>query len=255
MDRCYWNRMGRDYDGEIFDVFNEDTKGIVLDTVERYGCRRHAASDIGCGIGKCLPFLAARFRTVLAVDYSHTCIAGARAVCREHGLANVSLRTMDLAGPRARLPRVDFALSVNSLIASSLTVRHRMLKAVARHLKAGGHLVLVVPSTESVMLTHARRIEWNLRSGTRTSSADRAGFGPQADADNRRLYQGILRIDGVGTKHYTREELAVVLAGAGLRVKETLKVEYSWKTEFPQPPRWMKAPYPWDWLCVAERVR
>ena len=31
------------------------------------------------------------------------------------------------------------------------------------------------------------------------------------------------------------------------------KINYNWKTEFNQPPKWLKEPYPWDWMCVAEK--
>jgi hypothetical protein len=31
------------------------------------------------------------------------------------------------------------------------------------------------------------------------------------------------------------------------------KVEYDWSTEFADPPRWMKDPYPWDWLVLSKK--
>jgi hypothetical protein len=34
-----------------------------------------------------------------------------------------------------------------------------------------------------------------------------------------------------------------------------VKLEYGWKTEFSHPPRWMKAPFPWDWLVTARKCK
>jgi hypothetical protein len=55
------------------------------------------------------------------------------------------------------------------------------------------------------------------------------------------------------TKHYLREELILLLEQEGFNIKSIQKVEYDWKTEFVKPPRWLKEPYPWDWMCVAKK--
>jgi hypothetical protein len=64
---------------------------------------------------------------------------------------------------------------------------------------------------------------------------------------------GLLAIDGVPTKHWLREELEVALRAAGFAVEAVDKVEYDWSTEFSDPPKWLKAPYPWDWAVAARR--
>ena len=43
--------------------------------MRRFGKKNQVATDIGCGIGHFLPMLSCRFRTVLALDISATCIA------------------------------------------------------------------------------------------------------------------------------------------------------------------------------------
>lgn len=130
-----------------------------------------------------------------------------------------------------------------------------MLDVVCRHLRLNGHLVLVVPSLESALLANVRLIEWNLRNGLSTGAAARAGFKAHKHGDNRGLHQGIVRLDDVETKHYIEEELVVLLKSRGMQVLDIQKIEYPWTTEFVNPPRWMKDPYPWDWLCVAQKVQ
>ncbi len=38
------------------------------------------------------------------------------------------------------------------------------------------------------------------------------------------------------------------------RVDALDKIEYRWKTEIKQPPKWLGEPYPWDWMLVATRI-
>lgn len=251
MKRDYWDRVADRYEAEIFSVADQDRGGLVRAALDRYGRGAATASDIGCGIGHFLPLLSARFAQVLAVDLSPKCLARARA--RHAGLTNVRYVARDLSAPRARLPAVDLALCVNALLTPALAARHRFLDNVCRSVRRGGHLVLVVPSLESALLTNARLIEWNRRRGLSSAAAARSGFNDQPADVTRRLHEGVVRIDHVATKHYLAEELSFLLADRGLSMLELQKIEYPWTTEFTSAPRWMKAPYPWDWLAVARR--
>ncbi len=240
------------YEAEIFSVLEHDRAELISGTVRRYGKKTQAATDVGCGIGHFLPLLSARFRSVFAVDLSPRCIAKAQAA--HPRLANVAYRAVDLAAPGVRLPPADFALCVNVAIAPSLAHRNRLLDATCRHLRPGGHLVLVVPSLESSAFVDFRLIEWNLRDGMEPNRAVRGGFRAYRPTGNPRAHEGVVRIDQVETKHYLREELLVLLQNRGLRTLEIEKIEYPWSTEFTDPPRWMKAPFPWDWLFVAQKT-
>ena len=252
MNRAYWNRMAARYEAEIFSVRKHDRAGRIAGWIRRLGGRGRDASDIGCGPGQFLPLLARRFRKVQAVDLSAGCIAKARAACT--GWDNITYRTADLSAPGTRLERADFALCVNVAIMPALAPRRRLLDAVCRHLRPGGHLVLVVPALESAMLVDFRLIECNLRHGLAPAAAVRSGFGRAPEAGRARLHEGVVPIDGVPTKHYLAEELAVLLENRGLRLRELQKLEYPWSTEFAPAPRWLRAPYPWDWLAVARKM-
>lgn len=240
------------YEAEIFSVLAHDRAALIASQVSRYGKKNQVASDIGCGIGHFLPLLSKRFRKVLAVDISSRCIA--RAQTAHAGLANVSYRTVDLAARGTRLPPADFALCVNSAIAPSIAQRNRLLDITCRHLRPGAHLVLVVPSLESTFLTDFRLIEWNLRDGMRPTHAIGSGFRAHRPTGRPRAHEGVVRIDRVETKHFLKEEVLILLQNRGMRTLEIEKIEYPWKTEFTSPPRWMQAPFPWDWLFVARKT-
>jgi hypothetical protein len=69
------------------------------------------------------------------------------------------------------------------------------------------------------------------------------------------IIQGILHIDGIPTKHYSESELKVIFEEADLTITAIDKVNYHWDTEMTEPPKWLKAPYPWDWIIECKRVK
>ena len=244
-----WNEVADSYDESVFDVLAHDRKGLIEASLRKYGREAKTATDVGCGIGKCVALMAENFPRVEALDLSAKCLDRAR---KAHArLDNVGFAVADLADPGVKLPKSDLALCVNVLLTPSLTHRTRMLDALCGHLRRKGHLVLVVPSLESALLSNARLIEWNVRSGISPARADVAGFPTRNEPDYRKLHAGVLRLGGADTKHFLKEEVQLLLGERGLQVLEMHKLEYPWATEFDEPPAWMQEPCPWDWLCVA----
>jgi hypothetical protein len=109
-----------------------------------------------------------------------------------------------------------------------------------------------VPSMESILYTSFRLREWYLSEGVKAEKIPETEF-DYYSASKRRVVEGIIHIDGVPTKHYTEPELQVLLTEAKLTVTAIERVEYDWTSEFPKPPKWMKAPYPWDWLIACTK--
>jgi SAM-dependent methyltransferase len=250
MNRDYWNAVADTYEDEIFSVLAHDTSGLIRDRVKRYGGPGRTAADLGCGVGHCLPLLTGQFGRVFACDLSPDCLDQAR---KAHGKrAGLDFEVIDLARGGGSFPSVDFALCINVLITSSLAQRTRILANLHRYLKDDGHILIVVPSVESGLLTSARLIQWNQRSGHRASVAENLGL-PRTGSV-RQVHRGHLTIDGVVTKHYLREELEFLLPDHGLNVLEIEKIPYPWTSEFTQPPNWMGEPLPWDWLVLARRA-
>jgi len=221
MDERYWDRMAQDFDGEIFDVYANDRRGVIRKAIARHGSAREAAADLGCGTGRLLPELAGAFGRVRGYDISAKCLDIARARCAN--LGNVTLARANLANG-ARLGKVDFAVSVNVAIMPSHEARSAVLANSARCLCPGGRLLLVVPSLESELYSQFRLLQWNLTEGMtprRAAAEEVESFtDPGASPPT-----GILCRDGVPTKHYLREELAVTVAGLGLEVVRLGKVE------------------------------
>jgi len=250
MDKSYWNRMGKNYRDEIFSVAESDKCRIIEKQLRKFSGPNKIAADFGCGIGGFLPLLSENFRKVYAIDFSASCLQKAKLLNGD--LDNVSFHCADLTSPKLSIPKVDFILCVNAIITSSISKRIGILKNISAHLAKGGHLFLVVPSMESAFFTNYRLIEWNLDDGMSPSAAVLGGF-DKTKPSMAHLHQGIVEIDHVPTKHYVKEELAVLSENLNFEIVSVSKVEYDWDTEFDSPPSWMKSPYPWDWLVVAKR--
>ncbi len=247
MDEKYWDKIAVDYDGEIFSALASDRNEVIVSVIQQFGSKRAVACDFGCGVGKFLPVLAENFRTVYALDLSGQLLEQARQNCKN--LCNVSFSKTDLSKNKLKLTRVDFGLCVNVLIMPSRKVRVAVFYTIAEHLLTGSHLVLVVPSLESALLSDYRLVQWNLKEGCSYEEA-------VSDLDNdstASVRQGLVEIDGVPTKHYLKEELIAFLKDKPFNIVSIEKVEYSWDTEFDTPPKWMKEPYPWDWLLVLKK--
>ena len=251
MDKDYWNRVGRSYDEEIFDVRANDRGGTVERAIDALANRRGMAYDFGCGTGKFSDFLSTRFRKVNALDISESCLKEARKACAGH--PNIEFRQADLASPAVQFESARFGLCVNVLLSKSHRRRQGILRFMERHIRRGGRLALVVPSLESVLLASARRIEWNLKDGMSYRSAAE-GDESHLVAKGASVAHGLITIDGVPTKHYLKEELEMTLREFSFEMQTAEKVEYDWSSEFAEPPEWMRGPYPWDWLAVAKRV-
>ena len=252
LDAAYWEAFGGGYDEAIFDSSRQDRGGVIRARIDALSDSSAAACDFGCGVGHYLPLLASRFRHVYGVDFAESLLEQARARTRK--LPNLTLLRANLASSRTRLaiPKPRVALCANVLISDDPKLRRGILRSLARHLARGARALVVVPSLESALYANQRLVEWNRRLGYSDDEALGSGI-PATRAGARSMLRGLVRLEGVATKHYLREEAVTWLCDEGLRVTDVEKVEYDWSTEFERPPRWMKPPGPWDWLLVARR--
>jgi SAM-dependent methyltransferase len=251
MDMNYWNRFAHEYDDVVTDAFTYGRSNTLTSAVERFAAPDLEVADFGCGPGKILPFLAQRFRRVYAYDFSDRLLEIARKRCK--GLQNVVIQNADLSQRNDQIPRMDFAISLNAVIMPDTEVRLKFLRGIASHLKSGGHLLLDVPSFESLFYSAFRETEWHRKSGHPPKKAEKL-TDVSSLAGPRMSAQGVFKRGEEPTKHYLREELVVLVRDEmNLDLIDILKMEYDWTTDLEEEsvPDWMGAPFPWDWLVIA----
>ncbi|MBK9147003.1 MAG: methyltransferase domain-containing protein [Flavobacteriales bacterium] len=248
MNERDWDKVAETFELEIFNVPDNDAKGIIRGWVENLAAPGAEATDLGCGVGRTLPLLADRYARVYAVDVSSQCLEVAAKA--NGGRSNIKYVHADVSSDKNSYPATDVVLCINTWLNASLEIRESLIDRTCKGVKKGGHLLLVVPSLNSALLTAYRHLQWNLRDGMDPKEAQKA-----AAINSNGLEHGLVSIDNVPTKHYLREELEALLDERGFHVLDIEKIEYPWGTEFDAPPRWMKAPFPWDWFVAAKRVR
>ncbi len=247
MERSYWEKIAPDYNEEIFDVLHHDKKSLIRKEIEELGSPRKKVMDAGCAIGKWLPVLSPAFGKVMAVDISSRNL---RIAEKNHPqLKNVEYLRADMSRVRQKLPAVDVVVCINAILTPSMVKQDMFFQNIARVLRAKGSLVLVVPSLESYLLTRIVQQKWKIDDALFRESLT----GDAGKKKFRNAMQGNLEIDNVPTKHYTREELILLLDRVKIQAQSFHKIEYDWTTEFMKPPRWLVEPRPWDWLCLASR--
>ncbi len=248
MNERDWDKVAGTFEQEIFNVPANDAKGIIRGWVENLASPGAEATDLGCGVGRTLALLADHYARVYAVDVSSQCLEVAAKA--NAGRSNIAYVHADVSADKNSYPATDVVLCINTWLNAALEIREGLIDRTCRGVKKGGHLLLVVPSLNSALLTAYRHLQWNLRDGMDPQAAQKA-----AALNSHGLEHGLVSIDNVPTKHYLREELEALLNDRGFQVLDIEKIEYPWSTEFDAPPRWMKAPFPWDWFVAAKRVR
>ena len=244
----HWNEIAGKYEEEVLNAFESDKERKLASYFRKHANKKHTAIDFGCGIGNGFYYLSPNFKNVLAIDISQNCID----IAKEKPFNNIEFKRMDCTGRNLRLKPVEFILCSNVAIFSDVEKNYDILRNVSKALKKNGNALFVVPSLESTMFYAWRMIDWYRREGVKPGKIPKSEFNYYRE-NKRDILQGIVDIDRRPTKHYSHSELKVIFHEAKLEVTAIERLEYDWKTEFSKPPKWMKDPYPWDWLVECRK--
>ncbi len=247
-EKSHWNRIAPSYNDEIFDVFQSDRKKKLPRYFKKHAGQNKAAIDFGCGNGKSFPYIAPLFKQVLGLDISK----GLLQQAAHRGYTNVVLKQKDLTRKNLRLTQADFAFCCNVIMFPAIEKNRIMLRNINHALKPGGTALIVLPSLDSALFSSWTLIDLYRREGVKPQDIPSHEF-HYFKGNMRDILQGIVHIDGVPTKHYMESELQVIFREAGFIITKVDKVEYDWSTEFSTPPKWMRDPFPWDWLVECKK--
>lgn len=253
MNRAYWDRLARRYSDEVLEITAIDSNGVLARTAATLGRRYAVAGDFGCGVGATTRAFAPYFERIVGVDFAPKLLAEAERRTKDD---TVSYVLADLAADRPLNFRVDAGFCVNCLIAPRYETRVRIARTVARAVRRGGPVVIVVPALESALRTYHALVRLDMADG----SSRREGLrrvSAIAAREVRSIADGIVTTGGEPTKHYLLDELGEFAADAGLRVERIEKVEYPWSDEIElgrvgvRTRAALGKGAPWDWLVMA----
>lgn len=250
-DALHWNNVADTYDTQIFNVFKNDKKRKLQRFISKYANKKNTAIDFGCGVGKALPLLAPFFKEIIGVDVSKKCIA----IAKTSPYKNVSFKEADLAAQKINVPSVDFAFCCNVAMSDDVKRNYRIIRNVLNSLNKGGVALIVLPSLESVSISALTLMRWYETEGVNLADIPKDEMKNFRGNTAKHLSEGIVNIDGLPTKHYLFTELYALFNSGNFALQKLDRLEYGWETEFNSPPKWMQAPYPWDWVAEVKRVK
>ena len=247
-EELHWNKIAHSYEDEIFDVFKSDKDKKLAGYFKKYGNKNKVAIDLGCGIGKAFPYLSPAFKQVLAVDISDKCLD----IAANDQYTNIEFQKVDLTDPDLKLPQADFGFCCNVLLLPDLEKNVAIIQNAHKALKKNSAAIFIMPALDSILFYAWRLIEWNKKEGVKPADIPETEFS-YFSLPKRDIFQGLIKIDGITTKHYSHPEIEVIFKDAGFKIENIDRIEYEWTTEFAEPPEWLKEPYPWDWLVEVSK--
>ncbi len=247
MDRKFWNKVSANYNKEIFNVSKSDKNGIIKSWIKEVASPKKTIADFGCGVGNWLPLLSPQFKQVFAIDFSSEHLKQIEKNYTK--LKNITCKNVDLTKTWKSNEKFDTMLCVNAILNAELSKRKIIYKNIYTNLKQKGHLILVVPSIESVIFSNLTFEKCNPKAVLNSTKTKEK----ISKTEYINLKHGIMNIDTLPTKHHLKEELFTTLTDFGFKNIKIDKVEYAWDTEIDNVPRSLRGPYPWDWIVMATK--
>jgi SAM-dependent methyltransferase len=245
-----WGAIARDYEKEFVDPYRKDQHNPVLRALDRLpNAQQLTAADFGCGTGPLLPFLAERFGTVLAIDFSEKMLDRARQ--RVADKTNVQFMQLSFADLSSLAGQVDVCTSINSLVLPHVGEMHQALQQIRRCFKQHGRFFGIVPAMDGVHYYTMLLLDRALNTGKPLDAARKnaAYFGEHACYD---FAFGQFLFRGIEQHFWMPFELRYRFRRAGFIKLQLRKLHLSW-THFAKGQEFKKYPAPWDW-CFFARV-
>lgn len=244
MDLEYWDKTLQNYAAEVVSVYDLDEDHVVANLIHELArtSGHDSAADMGCGVGKFTQLLSGCYSRVESCDFSSEGLRLTQERCRS--TAHIHYHQLDLTRDPSPFKPVDLVLCVNVLMMPSLDERLRAWRTVTNQVRQDGHLLLVVPAIESILMERHCEIETQLHEGN-SCQASLEDTLPE-DSTAMDFHQGVYRIDHIRTKHYLKPELKAILKDHHFTVQQVQKLRYR-RT---QDAETMDT---WDWLILAQR--
>jgi SAM-dependent methyltransferase len=246
----HWSRAADRYEKEFIDPYLPGVRNPLLQALaELPNTSSQTVADLGCGIGPLLPFLAERFRRVLAVDFAEGMLQRARDACKD--LRNVTFFHCSLTNLAALGETVDFAVAVNSLVLPNVGELEKALSAIHDLLKPGGHFLGIVPAMDGVHYFTMLLLDRARQAGMPEPKA-RQNAAHHAEHPCYDFAFGDFRYQGLHQHFWQPFEVRYRLRRAGFRKIRLAKVHLAWE-QFGCDADLKDEPPPWDWFFSAVR--
>ncbi len=245
----HWSRAAEGYEEAFIDPYLPEVRNPLRQAIAELADKQKTVVDLGCGIGPLLPFLAERFRRVIAVDFAEGMLARARERC--HGLTNIEFLNRDLTDLTDLAEQVDVAIAVNSLVLPDTAALDAVLRAIHATLREGGHFLGIVPAIDAVHYFTMLLLDRARLAGMPQDKAQQ-NAAHHAEHEYYDFAFATFRFMGLEQHFWQPFEVRYRLRRAGFRQVRMAKVHLAWQ-QFGCDRDLGDQPPPWDWFFQAER--
>jgi SAM-dependent methyltransferase len=243
-----WSSVARRYDELFVDPYHKDASNPVRRSIEKLpDTKSLTVGDLGCGVGAFLPWLAARFQHVIAVDFAEGMLKEARERCKF--LKNVAYHHLAFAELQQIAVKLDVAVTMNSLVSADVTVLDQALAGMRQAMKPGGTLLGIVPSLEGLHYHVMLLIDLGLQRGLTLEKAQKLAA-QKAELHGYDFNTATFTFDKIRQHLWLRDEVAYRLARAGFTRLQVRKAGLPWE-QFAEGKVLQKHPQSWDWAFRA----
>jgi len=249
MEAKDWDQIADRYEREITSPFQEGVINPLYDALRSISDRQKmTVADLGCGMGRLLPFLAKNFREVVAIDFSKRMIEKAK---ERTDAKNVSFCLCSLTNLSEFYGRFDVAVSVNSILFPSSKAVNDILAQVHKTLKSEGVIAAILPSMEAILYQATLLFDRELM---QLQDEEKALLSTKRILERRKFdfISGIYDDDGLRQKFYYEFELRHRLKRAGFKNLRVKKVLYPWGEDMGSFETFCREPRVWDWFVEGE---
>lgn len=244
MDCVYWDRTLQNYAAEVVSVYDLDNAQVVAKLIHelaRSG-ESDSAADLGCGIGKFTELLSTCYDRVESCDFSSQGLRLTQQRCAHK--SHIHYHQLDLTTDPVPFNPVDLVLCINVLMMPSLDERLRAWRTVTNQVRQAGHLLLVVPAIESILMERHFELGHQLHEGMSCKDSLDATLPDESTVMD--LHQGVYVIEHVRTKHYLKHELKAILEDHQFSIQQIQPLRYRTAEQSQDLDTW-------DWLILAQR--
>ncbi len=250
----WWNSIAFEYESKELSPLSPKVKNPVFGFIEGLNSNDYQkVADLGCGTGVFLGFLSLHFKEVWGIDWSRNMLHIAKKKNRD--LQNVHLKKLDIRNLRTFYGYFDAVFSINSIIASDISVDQEIVKEIHKVLRVNGLFVAIFPSFDAVMYQRRLTYTSHIKRGLNWEEALQKTDEQFVKRNKMNFTKGTYADDGIHEqKFFTENEIHSLLQNSGFRSIITEKVLYPWLLSkkhgygyFPGEPEI------WDWFCVARK--
>jgi SAM-dependent methyltransferase len=251
MEDKEWDYVAEDYHKYIISPFYGNVENPIFSEIKKIkNKKKKVVADFGCGYFRLAEYLSKKFKKVHGSDFSSVMVKKAKELNKD--LKNVNIVKEDLRKISYK-NKFDVIIIVNSILMPSLKDRKKCLNNLYNALKDDGHIIMILPSFESVLYHGMLLYDYNLSDNKNEYLALKKAK-EIFEFKKYDFFLGHYNDEGSVQKFYYKHELRYFLKKSGFSIINIKKVLYDWGEDISDYEDFPEEDRLWDWFVRARKI-